>query len=212
MRVVLICGPWGSGTSAVAGLTVGLGALAFDRVFHFMTSDPRTPDSFEFIPFREVVLRHVDEASVAFKPTAPETVQASLDRLQQQIVRQEFGRYDISRDPWIALKHPLSALLIRKICDTFETRLIYVMRSLEQIEQTRRRRRWPANFGAEGAEVIYKHMEDARARRANQTLVVNYNELLASPMDHARRIARFVGLKPSLAQMKQAAAFVSRKG
>src|SRR5271169_2380643 len=85
MKVLLICGPWGSGTTAVAGMAVRLGALAFDPVFHFRTNDPRTPDSYEFLPFRTIVREHADEASLSKKPSAPGAVQSRLRFLRQRI-------------------------------------------------------------------------------------------------------------------------------
>lgn len=208
MKALLICGPWGSGTTAVAGLAAHMGALGFGSYLHFKTNDRRTPDSYEFIPFRELVLRYADEPTVSLKPLAAGAVQESLRTLQQRIERQEFGPYDVRHPSWIILKYPLAALLIQQICETFETRLVYVMRPLQHIEQTRLRRRWPANFGSAGASIIYQHMADIRDRKAQPILSISYPELLASPMDHARRIARFVGLRPTLAQLKAAANFI----
>jgi hypothetical protein len=210
MRVLLICGPWGSGTTAVAGLAVQLGAIAFDPVFHFRTNDPRTPDSFEFMPFRTIILEHADEPTLTRRPSAPGAAQARLRFLQQRIEAQQFGAYDIDRAAWIVFKYPLSALLLQEICEVFETRLVYVMRPPEQIEQTRRRRRWSApQLGAAGAAVIYRLMADFEQTGAYPTLTIDYAALLASPLEHASRIARFLDLEPAPARLRQAAAFVA---
>lgn len=209
MKVLLICGPWGSGTTAAAGLAARLGALGFDPYFHFMTNDPHTLNSYEFIPFMDIVLQYADQPDISLKPFAPGAVQSSLRGLQQRIERQEFGPYDIRRPRRILLKYPLAALLIPQICEVFETKLVYVVRPLDQIEQTRLRRRWPSYFGAAGAAVIYQHMANIQKIEAYPTMTLTYAELLASPMDHARRLARFVGLKPTLAQMKEAASFIT---
>ena len=208
MRVLLICGPWGSGTTAVAGLAARLGAVDFGRRHHLLTNDPQTPDSYEFLPFRKLVLEHADEPTISLRPSGPETVQAGLRLLRQRIERQEFGAYDVGGAPWVIFKYPLAALLLPQICEVFETKLVYVVRPLDEIEQTRRRRGWSAYFGAAGATVIYRHMSDLQRTRAYPTMTIAYADLLASPMQHAGRLARFVGLEPTPAQMQQAAAFV----
>ena len=59
MRAVLVCGPWGSGTTAVAGLLERLGAVGFGPYFH--TNDPRTPNAYEFLPFRALITRFASE-------------------------------------------------------------------------------------------------------------------------------------------------------
>jgi hypothetical protein len=208
VKALLICGPWGSGTTAVAGLAAHMGAVGFDPYFHFRTNDPRTPDSYEFAPFRELILRYADEPTVSLKPFTPEDMQGDLRTLQQRIERQEFGQYDIRRPGWIILKYPLATLLAPQICEAFETKIVHVMRPLEQIEQSRLRRRWPPIFGSAGAAIIYRHMSDLQNTNSCPMLTIKYPELLASPLDHARRLARFVGLKPTLAQMKEAVEFV----
>jgi hypothetical protein len=49
MRVLLVSGPWGSGTSITVKLLAAMGAFAPEP--HFITNDPRTGDSFESAPF-----------------------------------------------------------------------------------------------------------------------------------------------------------------
>jgi hypothetical protein len=209
VKILLICGPWGSGTTAVAGLAARLGALAFDPVFHFRTNDARTPDSYEFLPFRGIVREHADETAIALKPSAPGAVQSRLRFLQGRIEAQQFGDYNIDRPLQVLFKYPLSALLIPEICEVFQTKLVYVMRPPEQIEQTRLRRRWPPHYGAAGASVIYRRMSNAEQTGAYPTMTIQYPELLASPLEQASRLARFAGLEPTPAERQQAAAFIA---
>jgi len=209
MKVLLICGPWGSGTTAVAGLAVQLGAVAFDPVFHFRTNDPRTPDSYEFLPFRSIVREHADETTISLKPAAPGAAQSRLRFLKRRIEAQQFGDYDIGCSAPIVFKYPLAALLIPEICEVFETKLIHVMRPPEQIEQTRLRRRWPPHYGAAGAAVIYRRM--AEIIGGHPTLTIAYPELLASPLEHASRLGQFAGLEPTLVQLQQAAGFITAR-
>ena len=83
MKVLLICGPWGSGTTAIAGMATRMGAVGFNPDLHFMTNDPNTPDSYEFIPFRDIDLRHVDQPTMSVKSSAPEAIRAGFIDLQQ---------------------------------------------------------------------------------------------------------------------------------
>jgi hypothetical protein len=56
IRALLVSEPWGCGTTAVAGLVARLGAASFRP--HFSSHDPRTPITYEFVPFRDAVRRH----------------------------------------------------------------------------------------------------------------------------------------------------------
>ena len=209
MKVILICGPWGGGTSAVAGLLERIGALGLGP--YFMTGDPNTPNSYESVPFRETILRYANQPTLSLISCAPGAVQSGLRSLQRRIEQREFGPYDPRSPKPIFLKYPLSALMIPEICEVFDTKLIYVMRPLEDIERTRLRRNWLPYFGAEGAAVIYNHMSAALKQHAYPTLTIDYSDLLASPMVHACNIARFVGLEPSPTELRQAADIVKKQ-
>jgi hypothetical protein len=209
MKAMLICGPWGSGTTAVAGLAARMGAAGFDPAFHFRTADPRTPDSFELLPFRNLVLQHVDETRLLRKTSAPGVAQSSLHLLRHRIAMREYGNYDAAGDPPVILKYPPSILLVPEISETFDIRLVYVMRPVEQIEQTRLRRNWAAHFGAAGATIIYRLMAEFSLIGKIPTLTIDYAALLADPMEHAGRLARFAGLEPTPDRMRDAAATIA---
>jgi glycosyltransferase involved in cell wall biosynthesis len=211
LKLVLVCGPWGSGTTAIAGMLERLGALGVGP--YFETADPNTPNSYESIPFRETIryaLGYPSEQTFSFAAGALDAVQCGLRVLQSRIEQQEFGPYDLHFPKPIFLKYPLSALVISQICEVFDTKLIYVMRSLEDIERTRLRRNWPAYYGAEGASMIYSHMSAALKNRENQTMTIDYKQLLASPVIHARDIAEFAGLEPSAKELRRATDFVEK--
>jgi tetratricopeptide (TPR) repeat protein len=134
LNVILICGPWGSGTSVVAGLLDRLGA--FGLAPYFETKDLKTANSYESMPFREIILRYASQPSLSLIPCAPGALQSDLQSLQTRIEEQEFGPYDLHSPKPIFLKYPLSALLIPQICEVFDTKLIYVIRPLEDIART----------------------------------------------------------------------------
>lgn len=55
----------------------------------------------------------------------------------------------------IVIKHPLLMLLVRRIDPVCVAKWAMVTRPLEQIEATRKRRRWQATFGEQGAKTLY---------------------------------------------------------
>jgi hypothetical protein len=172
MKLVLVCGAWGGGTSAVAGLMANLGAQGFGP--YHRTNEPRTPVSFEFIPFRNTILQVASEETLALKPDAAMTARIGLNRLHRNIVQQKYGTHDPDGPIPILFKYPLSALLMPEICEVFDTRLIYVRRPLEDIERSRARRQWPVEYGREGAKVIYRAMDDFEQLQSHPIFTVHY--------------------------------------
>ena len=204
MKLLLVCGPFGSGTTAVAGLLARLGAIGFGP--YYQPADDRTPDSHELIAFRDVMLTLASEETTTLLPEGD--VKTALEIFRDRIANQEFGAYDSSAGIPIFLKHPLAALIIPQICAVFETRLIYLVRPVRDIESSRRRRKWGAQYGAKAAGIIYSHMFNALINHSIPTTIVRYAELINAPLDHARRLAAFAGLKGDAAVMREAAAFV----
>jgi hypothetical protein len=210
MRAVLVCGPWGSGTTAVAGLLERLGAVGFGPYFH--TNDPRTPNAYELLPFRVLLAQFASEKTVALHEGAGADVMAALAAFRGRIERQEFGRYDFASGPPIFLKHPLIALVLPQLCQVFEAKLVSVMRPLAQIEQTRLRRHWAPHFGQEGAAVIYAHLARAAEAPPCPVMRVKYDELLRDPPYVTRRLAQFAGLEVRREHIERAAGFVKQRG
>ena len=209
MKLVLICGPWGSGTTAVAGMIEKLGARGFGPYYH--TGDAQTPNSFELIAFKETISRLASDRTVSLIPATQKTQMTELRRLHRRIERQELRPNDPQGSSPIFLKDPISALLIPQICDVFDTKLIYVVRPLEDIERTRIRRGWPARFGGEGAKIIYRAMNDFERTASRPIHTLQYAGLLSDPAKYAQELANFSGLEPTPAQFKLAIDFVRSK-
>ena len=55
-----VAGPYGSGTTAIAGALALAGVNSLPP--HFTTNDNRTPNSYEAIKFKELVKRYVNES------------------------------------------------------------------------------------------------------------------------------------------------------
>jgi hypothetical protein len=204
MKLLLVCGPFGSGTTAVAGLLARLGAIGFGP--YFRPADDLTPDSHELIAFRDLLLTLASEQTTTLRSGID--VKATLGKFRDQIANQEFGPYDNNSETPIFLKHPLAALIIPQICAAFETRLIYLVRPMRDIELSRKRRKWGAQYGVKAAGIIYSQMFNALINNSFPTTIVRYSELINSPMEHTRKLAAFAGLKCNSDVMREAATFV----
>lgn len=209
MKLILVCGPWSSGTTAVSGM---LDQLGLDGVGPFFrTNDALTKNSFESIAFRAVINQLASEGTLKLKLPPKETL-AALQNFRVQLVErsEEHQAQTGAEASPIFLKYPLSALLIPQICKVFDTRLIYVLRPTAAIEATRARRNWPGNYGALGANILYSKMFQVMVDLAIPTLMVRYPELLAAPLQHAKQLAQYCGLSTDAAKLKAAAQFVRR--
>lgn len=204
MKLILVCGPFGSGTTAIAGLLARLGATGFGP--YIKVDDERTANTYELAAFREVLRMCVSEGTLA--PIPGIDIKAELGRFRGRLLKGEFGAYDQDSATPIFLKHPLAALVIPQICQIFETRLIYALRPLRDIEATRQRRKWLEQYGAKGAGIIYSHMFTALVDHSFPTVIVRYAQLTAAPLEHARLLADFAGLKRKPEELKEAAAFI----
>jgi ABC-type dipeptide/oligopeptide/nickel transport system ATPase subunit len=199
MKILLVCGPYGSGTTAVAGLLANLGALGLGP--YQRTNDPRTPNAYELLAFRELVLSLVSEETMSLKPDI--SIEAALSEFKDALVK----RVPQGEQRPIFLKHPASALIIPHICRVFDTRLIYLLRPIKDIEATRRRRSWFRGAPRE-TRIIYMHMFDHFVNERSPTTMVRYTDLIEAPVEHARALAAFCGLDCDECTLQQAAGFI----
>lgn len=206
MKLLLVCGPWSSGTSVVGALLARLGATGFAP--YFVTYDQRTDNSYESIAFRDLVQSFASEQTLSLKPGIDPIVQ--LRKFHDRIVNQEFGSYNERFDRPIFLKYPLAALVIPQIGEVFDTRPIYVLRPLRDIEATRRRRGWAEQYGAKGAELVYSRMFTALVNHGYPTHILRYPELLGSPFEHVRSLAHFAGLPHHSDLVQEASALIHK--
>lgn len=209
VELVLVCGPWSSGTSAVAGLLAGMGLTGLPPFFR--TRDERTRNSFESTVFRDLVMGIASEESIALTVPPAEAAER-LRNFRSAVAAGEFGPNVLGSGRPFFLKYPLSAALIPQICGAFKTRLVYVLRPLKEIEATRKRRGWPAHQGAAGAQRAYSHMFGALVEQRFATMIVRYPELVEKPVEIARDLAHFAGLDIGPAEIERAAGFIRKAG
>lgn len=204
LKLLLVCGPFGSGTTVVAGLLNRLGGAGL--VPTWRVNDLRTGDTHEAVPFRDLVLKLTSEQTLGLLPGAKEIAETELIGFRERVRNEEFGPYDPQRP--LFLKHPMSAFLIEPLCKVFDTRLIYVIRPFKDIEATRERRRWPVQYGSKGAERIYSELFRLLVVGEFPTLIVRYRELLADALAQAQSLATFSGLTSDAETVEKAAAFI----
>lgn len=207
MKTLLVSGPWGSGTTAVAGLLARLGVAGFGP--YLASNDPRTQNTYEFLPFREIVRRYVSVPELSFREPGPGAAEADFRGLRSRIESHEFGAHDNTPGSAIFLKSPPSALVLPQICRVFDVHLICVVRPLEQIERSRLRRGWPPVHGRLGAEVIYRHIDHALDTQICPYIRIDYSDVVTSPAETVMRLVQFASLRVTPEQTRRAVDFVS---
>lgn len=178
-KVVVVLGPWSSGTSAVAGVVAALGAAAhppFGRV-----ADPSTPVSFESGSLREIVVGAFNHEDL----TRGSLPTGAISRLGEWA-----GTAALS-----VAKMPMLCWFVPEMVEAWDACFIVVHRDLAAIEATRVRRDWPDEYGAKGAEVVYPLIERDLPSEAPR-LDIDYATLLEDPAGAGVRIAEFCGLTP----------------
>ena len=198
MHLTLISGPWGSGTSALAGAITHLGISA-PKPYFVIRDDPKTPITYENWLFRETILGVTEEhnlrrtgSSAAIK----DALKVFKKNLQDEL--------KLSEESQILLKLPLSAIVLDEISQVFQTKLVICLRPIADIEKSRQRRKWPAHFGAEGGRIIYARLMEHIANNQDcQPLMIRFKNLLASPELELRKACNFLELTPSEAAFQR---------
>src|SRR5207245_5008002 len=92
MKLLLVCGPWCSGTTAVAGLLYHLGAVGFGPYVKINVS--KWPNSFELMPFRDTLRAFISPGTLSLPANSEKDAESRLRILRARMEHQEFGSYD----------------------------------------------------------------------------------------------------------------------
>lgn len=208
MKVIFVCGPWGSGTSVVAEILLRLGCVGLppydDKVL-----DPKTRNSYESIPFRNVLLDLADERTFSLvKPR--ESVIGALSRFKTQLMEIALADKASMNEAPIVLKHALSCLIVEELGQVFDSKFVFVRRDLDEIEFGRIRRDWSPPFGAEGARKAYAHLDKFLRSKRWETYTVQYQHLLSNPLKEVKDLAKFSNLKNDKESIESAIVSVTR--
>lgn len=200
--LILVCGPWGSGTSAVAGMLARIGIFAPGP--YFRVNDPRTPETVEMLAFRKALLSIASEQAL-MRTASTSLIMAALREFRDGPLAQARREGGIDEQQPVLLKHGLAALTLPELSSVFDLRIIGVLRPLEAIEATRRRRRWPLYLGSDGAKVIYSHMFNHLINATTPFHLVRFDELRTNPSSTLDSLAKF--LEVDLQETHRARAF-----
>lgn len=204
-RLVLVCGPWSSGSSAVAGLLANAGLQAPGP--YFPVNDPRTAATYEMQAFRRVLNTLASEQTLQ-RTASPDQALQALKRFRDEallpVVRRGEG------DAPVMLKHGLAMLFLDELAELFDVRLVGVLRPMQAIEATRLRRGWHAGLGQRGAQVLYQGLFAHMVDTATPFHLLRYPDLLSGPDTELDKLMDFCGWTPSAAQRTAALGFVRR--
>jgi hypothetical protein len=207
MKLILVCGPWSSGTTAVSGMLEKLGVLGIPP--YFRTNDERTKNSYESILFRDCVDKLVSDKTLSVT-AKPEEISNQVKLFKEQIIEKYASQESQSKEITFFLKYPLSAFLINEFTSQFNTKLIYVLRPFSSIEKTRLRRSWTKQFGQEGAQVIYSRMFSVMINRLYPTMIIRYDEMIRNPAIAAKKLSEFAGINSNEEQINDALNFIRK--
>ena len=199
-EIALVCGPWGSGTTALCKVISMLGINTPGP--YFQTNDPRTPNSFEMLEFNQLVNRCVNENDLTRKVSTQEILNhlGSFAKTQNLYPRDEIS----------ALKTPASSAILDELDQYFNLRLIICLRNYDLIEASRKRRGWPEQYGIQGAKIIYSQINEYIASNETPFLFIRHSDLT----HHLRvrhtveKIIEFLNLSPSPEAINNAVASV----
>ncbi len=198
---IFVVGPFSSGTTAVAGLLMRLGAVGLSPFLS--TNDPRTPTSLESLAFRQLCDSLISEDTFEFQRNGREKCVPMLlgfrDHLDELRERGE-------RRPFV-LKRATSAFILREIDLVFQPSFVFVYRDLQGIENTKVRRRWSESHGEWGANLIYEEMRKFSGEKVVEE--VEFSELRQCPRAISERLSRNLGLNPTEEMLTAASRWIT---
>lgn len=203
--LILVLGPWSSGTSATAGMLAKAGLNAPGP--YVSTNDPRTQDTYEMKAFQQLLQTLASESTMKLTASS-EMIYTELANFHDSLL----PCYNQQLGIPIMLKHALAAMVLPQLCEVFDTRIVGVLRPLEQIETTKQRRKWGSQYGKDGASVVYKHLFDYILESNIAFKLVRFTDVLHEPQKTLEKLLHFCNFVSTPEQRQDAIAFVSLKG
>ena len=197
MKTILILCSWSSGSTAVAGFLDRCGGHTCPP--HFSTNDPKTPNPYESLALRNALHNLIDIESPTFEQKGTEVVFEKF--FCKWIEEQKTLAKNIGKT-FLVLKHPLKIFALHIIEKYIDPHFLVVTRPIEEIEQTRIRRKWPDVYGRKGAILIYKKIDDYFSRN-QKFLKIEYGDFRHNETQH-KLVIDFFELNPTESQRKSA--------
>lgn len=206
MDVIIVAGPWGSGTTAVIGALNSLGVPTLGP--YFQSSDSNTKNTFELVPFRDLILSYVDEATLTHKRNYRSEFVPALEQFRIQLENVMWSDQRNNTKKLLALKMPLASICLPEICNTFKTKIIVVLRPLEEIEAGRLRRNWISLYGSLGAYRIYNRIFQDLVEHKLSFLGISYDDLVNNTCQSLKKIIEYCDLNDLQKNLESAKTFV----
>ncbi len=198
MKTIIIAGSWSSGTTAIAGALDQLGASTAPP--YLQSNDPKNPNVFESLSFRKIILSYASENPLSVDRRRSREIQQQLRSFRQELANQG--------EQVVALKMPLASICMPELVPALDPHIIVVTRPMENIEATRRRRKWPALYGQEGAQAIYSRLFGDLIALERSFLTVAYPAFVNNTAGELKRIIGFSELSVTDESLASAIAFV----
>ncbi len=206
MRIILVTGAYGSGTTALAGALAAFGIPAPGPFFE--TNDPRIPESFEHVAFRDLMLALVDENEMRIRDMPDETRQAACLEFAEKFHAAMLEHLPDDTTMPILLKSPAACLCLPYLKQVFDMDVLVMHRPFEAIEKTRKRRGWYLQFGAAGAKTLYDNAYTDLIAHEISWLSVSFNDLLYAREKTLRQVIAYCGLSERQASLSDATGFI----
>ena len=203
--ILLVCGPWGSGTSAICALLNAIGIHAQGPFFK--TNDPLTPHSYEMAAFQQLITNLVDEATLTRKHSS-QIIHKQLIAFNALAFQ---GEHSNSHKLQL-LKSPASCAILPELSSIYPLKLLICLRDFDSIEASRQRRGWPEHFGKAGAEIIYQQLLDFTAKSDVPFRFIRHRDISDAErcLASLKSLANWLQLRPTSKQYQQALDAVSR--
>ncbi len=202
-KLVLVCGPWGSGTSTLCGMLVRAGLPAPGP--YTKINDPRTPDTYGMLAFQQLLKTLASEP--LFKRLQPsDVIVEKLVEFRETALREAL--MDLDTGPFM-LKHPLAILFLPELNQAFDLRMVCVIRSFADIEATRVRRNWHKLFGRAGAGVLYSRLFEYLIDSHTPFKMVRHTDLLCEPQKVLDELIEFCNLTTGDSARKAALDYIA---
>ncbi len=208
MQLIFVAGCWGSGTTSVIGALDHLGIPTFGP--HFKSNDPKTKNTYELMPFKDVIFKFVEEKTVQRNANYQDGFVDALSQLKEDIDNRDWPEMPGGREKIFALKMPLASICVPEICKVFDTKILLVHRPVAEIEATRKRRDWPASFGAQGAQQIYMQFLDGVFAANQNFLAISYNDFKKNTETALESIINYCEIGEFRDNIDKAAKFVRK--
>lgn len=202
---IFVVGAFSSGTTAVTGMLMNLGAVALGPFG--MTNDPRTQTSLESIALQVLCDDLVSEDALQIWQGKRLQIVPKLVGFKREVEAIISQNSSIQGKP-LVFKRATTAVFLKEIDLVFKPKFVFVYRDLAEIERTKVRRGWAECHGQWGAKIINSHMR-AFAASSHEPFTVHFEDVLSNPRLVAEAMALEFNLNPTEHMLQAASSWIS---